>query len=125
MKNDSCLFAAKPIERIRVGVVGLGCRGGMAMERLPIIPGVEVTALCEIRPHLVAAQQEKLRKNGLRLTREFVGPGKQRRVRAAASLWLAAHDTELQPRFDVIEIYGTEDMPYRKLQIHQIENAFE
>ena len=57
--------------------------------------------------------------------REFVGAGKQSRVRSAASMWLAAHDIELQPRFDVIEIYGTEDMPYRKLQIRQIENAFE
>ena len=67
-------FAAKPIERIRVGLVGLGCRGGMAMDRLPIIPGVEVAALCEIRPHLVAAQQERLAKNGLPPAREFVGP---------------------------------------------------
>ena len=57
--------------------------------------------------------------------REFVGSGKQRRIRLAASMWLAANETQLQPRFDVIEIYGTEHMPYRNLQIRQIENAFE
>ena len=75
VKNPDCrIFAAKPIEHIRVGIVGLGCRGDMAMDRLPIIPGLEVAALCEIRPHLVARQQDRLRKNGLRPAREFVGP---------------------------------------------------
>ena len=46
----------------------------MAMDRLPIIPGIEVAALCEIRPHLVARQQDKLTQNGLRPACEFVGP---------------------------------------------------
>jgi len=59
---------------IRVGIVGLGCRGDMAMDRLPIIPGVEVAAMCETRQHLVATQQAKLAKNGLPPAREFVGP---------------------------------------------------
>ena len=66
--------APAEIKRIRVGLVGLGCRGGMAMDRLPIIPGVEVAAMCETRPHLVARQQEKLAKNGLPPAREFIGP---------------------------------------------------
>ena len=50
---------------IRVGIVGLGCRGDMAMDRLPIIPDVEVAAMCETRQHLVAVQQAKLAKNDL------------------------------------------------------------
>ena len=56
--------------------------------------------------------------------REFVGAGKQRRVLSAASVWMTHHDMDLQPRFDVIEIYGTADMPYRKLVIHHFEDAF-
>ena len=67
-------FAVKPMNKIRVGIAGLGCRGGMAMDRLPIVPGVEVAALCEIRPHLIAAQQAKLAANGLPRAREFIGP---------------------------------------------------
>ena len=47
------------------------------------------------------------------------------RIRTAASLWLAEHETELQPRFDVIEIYGDADTPRRQRRINQIENAFE
>ena len=42
-------FAAPKMEKVRVGVVGLGYRGGAAAERLAKVPGVEVTALCEVR----------------------------------------------------------------------------
>ncbi len=70
----------KRLERIRVGIAGLGCRGGMAMDRLPIIPGVEVTALCDTRQELVAAQQAKLARNGLAPAREFSGPDAYRQM---------------------------------------------
>ena len=57
--------------------------------------------------------------------REFVTPAKQARIRTAASLWLAEHETPLQPRFDVIEIYA----PYgeRTLfpKINHLEDAFQ
>ena len=36
-------------------------------------------------------------------------------------MWLSTHDTDLQPRFDVAEIYPGEGKP----EIHYIENAFE
>lgn len=70
----------KKLERIRVGIAGLGCRGGMAMDRLPIIPGVEVAALCDTRQELVAAQQAKLVRNGLAPAREFSGPDAYRQM---------------------------------------------
>ena len=85
----------------------------------------EIDLIVSDRAFLVFVEVKTRKSNEFAEAREFVGPGKQRRVRSAASMWLAAHETELQPRFDVIEIYGTEDMPYRKLQIRQIENAFE
>ena len=85
----------------------------------------EIDLIVSDREYLVFVEVKTRRSNEFAEAREFVGPGKQLRVRAAASLWLAAHETELQPRFDVIEIYGTEDMPYRKLLIRQIEDAFE
>ena len=58
---------------IRVGLVGLGVRGGMAMDRLPLIPGVELAAFCEVRQHLVDKYQAKLEKLGHLRAREFVG----------------------------------------------------
>ena len=36
-------------QKLRVGVVGLGMRGRGAARRLPFIPGLEVTAICDIR----------------------------------------------------------------------------
>ena len=57
--------------------------------------------------------------------REYVGAAKQERIRTAASLWLAENETALQPRFDVIEIYGNETMDPKQLDIRHIENAFE
>ena len=55
----------------------------------------------------------------------YVTTAKQARIRTAASLWLAEHETQLQPRFDVIEIYADADTPRRQRRINQIENAFE
>ncbi|MBR5093625.1 MAG: YraN family protein [Oscillospiraceae bacterium] len=55
--------------------------------------------------------------------REFVDARKQQRVIAAAEQWLSQHETALQPRFDVIEVYAPRgaDGPVR---IEHIENAF-
>ena len=55
----------------------------------------------------------------------YVTPAKQTRIRTAASLWLAEHETELQPRFDVIEIYAPEGPESRNVSIRQIEDAFQ
>ena len=85
----------------------------------------EIDLIVSDQEYLVFAEVKTRRSNYYAEAREYVGTGKQRRIRSAASLWLASHETQLQPRFDVIEIYGTEDMPYRKLRIRQIENAFE
>ena len=55
--------------------------------------------------------------------REFVNRAKQERILATAQLWLQEHETELQPRFDVIEIYAPEG-PAGRVKINHIENAF-
>ena len=47
-------FACAPLKRVRVGVVGTGARGGGAVTRLPKVPGVEVVAVCDIRPEFAA-----------------------------------------------------------------------
>ena len=56
-------FRCAPMDRVRVGVVGLGARGSSAVNRLLTVPGVEVAAVCDIRPGLadkaVAAVVEK------------------------------------------------------------------
>lgn len=56
--------------------------------------------------------------------REFVDRAKQKRILAAAMLWLSGNDCELQPRFDVIEVYAPQGTMGRA-RIEHIENAFE
>ena len=57
-------FAVAPLKKVRVGVVGLGSRGAGAVHRISMIPGVEVTALCEIRKPRVEGELKWLKENG-------------------------------------------------------------
>jgi putative endonuclease len=56
--------------------------------------------------------------------REFVGRAKQERILATAQLWMQEHETSLQPRFDVIEIYAPNGTDTRHPAIRHLENAF-
>lgn len=55
---------------------------------------------------------------------EFVDRRKQSRLRATAELWLMRHPTDLQPRFDVVEIYAPQGMDTKKPEIFHLKNAF-
>jgi putative endonuclease len=67
----------------------------------------------------------KMRKNrDFGEAREFVSAAKQRRIRVTAQLWLNADGTELQPRFDVIEVYAPNGVKTLEPEIIHIENAF-
>ena len=66
----------------------------------------------------------KLRKDASHgAAREFVDERKQRKVIAAAEHYLSQHETALQPRFDVIEVYAPKG-EHGPVEIAQIENAF-
>lgn len=67
----------------------------------------------------------KLRKDHhLAKAREFVTPAKQRKVRIAAQYYLLDHPTQLQPRFDVIEVYAPQGRDTAQPEICHWENAF-
>ena len=67
----------------------------------------------------------KLRKNNdFGEARDFVTYSKQQKCIAAAQMWLAENETELQPRFDVIEVYAPNGMSSRGLKINHIINCF-
>ena len=57
--------------------------------------------------------------------REFVDYYKQERIRSAAGYYLSRMDTELQPRFDVLEIYAPEGVETKMPIITHLEGAFE
>ena len=53
-------FRAEPLEKVRIGLVGVGQRGSGAVQRLSGIPGVEITALCDLFEERVAGQAKVL-----------------------------------------------------------------
>lgn len=56
---------------------------------------------------------------------EFVDFHKQNRIRSTAQMYLSEHDTQLQPRFDVIEIYAPQGCDTKNPEIYHLEGAFE
>ena len=63
----------EPLETVRIGVVGLGMRGGDAVERLTYVPGAVVTALCDVVPERVAESQAVLARRGMPAAKEYTG----------------------------------------------------
>jgi predicted dehydrogenase len=54
----STLLAAEPLERVRVGFVGVGHQGTSHVRNFLRIPGVEVTAICDLLPeHMERARK--------------------------------------------------------------------
>lgn len=60
--------------------------------------------------------------DSLYAARDAVTAKKQERLSKTAALYLAEYPNSLQPRFDVCEIYFTED---RRVLVRYLENAFE
>lgn len=57
-------LACAPLETVKVGVIGLGMRGPGAVYRLAAIPGVRVTALCDLFQERVSGPSKWLMDNG-------------------------------------------------------------
>ena len=57
---NMCGYAAPKLERVRIGFIGLGNRGPGAVERMRHIDGVDIKALCDIRPEKVNAVKKSL-----------------------------------------------------------------
>ena len=64
-QEDMIQFAAAPIENVGIGVVGLGMRGGDAVQRLTFVPGCHVAAVCDVEPDRAAASLKYLNDKGL------------------------------------------------------------
>lgn len=57
--QSPAFFATPPIDRVRIGFVGIGGMGSVHVENLLAIEGVELKAVCDIVPEKVARAQEK------------------------------------------------------------------
>lgn len=80
--------------------------------------------VCDKR-YLVFVEVKLRKTNSFAAARDFVDFRKQNRIRTTASIYLAQNQTELQPRFDVIEIYAPEGIATKKPIINHLEDAFQ
>lgn len=84
----------------------------------------EIDLIARKGSYIVFVEVKLRRSADFAAAREFVTAAKQQRIRTTAALWLSQHETGLQPRFDVIEIYAPRGAE-GKITLNHIENAFE
>ncbi|MCP4375354.1 MAG: Gfo/Idh/MocA family oxidoreductase [bacterium] len=65
-KRNMCGFKAQPIKTVRIGLVGLGGRGGGAMKRLSKVPGAKIVAVCDLLPDRVERARKRLAGMGVK-----------------------------------------------------------
>jgi predicted dehydrogenase len=59
-QQQAALFVAPPLERVRVGFVGVGHQGSSHVDNFLRIAGVDVAAICDLVPAKVAAMQDRV-----------------------------------------------------------------
>ena len=85
----------------------------------------EIDLIVSNRKYLVFVEV-KLRKSGtFAAAHEYVDRNKQDRLRTTAQLYLSQNPSNLQPRFDVIEVYAPEGVQTQKPIINHMEDAFQ
>ena len=62
--------------------------------------------------------------NSIARPMEWVTPAKQKKIIISAESYLQENPTELQPRFDVIEIITASKNEFKVIEIQHYENAF-
>lgn len=77
------------------------------------------------RKYMVFVEVKLRKSDRFAQAREFVDYHKQNRLRTTAEIYLSEHPTQLQPRFDVVEIYAPQGTETVKPEIYHLEDAFE
>ena len=100
-------------KRYKLVAAGYHCRFG------------EIDLIVQDKRFLVFVEV-KLRKSGdFARAMEYVDRRKQDRIRVTASMYLSQNPTNLQPRFDIVEIYAPEGTATKRPEIHHLEDAFQ
>lgn len=85
----------------------------------------EIDLIVQNKTYLVFVEV-KLRKNAnFAAAADYVDRRKQDKIRVTASIYLSQFPTQLQPRFDVIEIYAPQGHATLEPKIHHMEDAFQ
>lgn len=84
----------------------------------------EIDLIARKGRYLVFVEVKLRADDGFAEAREFVDHRKQERLRSAALLYLSQNETELQPRFDVVEVYAPQGTETKRPKYNHLENAF-
>ncbi|MBR3148920.1 MAG: YraN family protein [Eubacterium sp.] len=82
----------------------------------------EIDIIVKNRKYIVFVEVKMRNQSSIAEPREFVDYSKQQKIIATARFYLAKNPTDLQPRFDVIEVFN-EDGKIKSIK--HLENAFE
>lgn len=85
----------------------------------------EIDLIAKNRKYLVFVEVKLRKSASFAAAREFVNRQKQDRIRMTASIYLSQNETDLQPRFDVIEVYAPEGTATAHPDIVHLEDAFQ
>ena len=72
-QEDMLLFAAPPLDTVRIGFIGLGMRGPGAVERMCQIDGTKIVALCDVEQDRVESASGILEMFGRPAAAEYYG----------------------------------------------------
>lgn len=100
-------------KRYKLLATGYRCRFG------------EIDLIVSDRKYIVFVEVKLRKSDKFASAMEFVDIRKQNRIRTTAEIYLDQNPTELQPRFDVIEIYAPQGIDTKKPEIHHLEDAFQ
>lgn len=96
----------------RVTAAGWQCRYG------------EIDLIAEKGGYLCFVEVKLRKDDRFAPARAFVDAGKRDRLHKAAELYLAQYSGNLQPRFDVAEVYAPEGTRTKEPSVIYLENAF-
>ncbi len=85
----------------------------------------EIDLIVSNRKYLVFVEVKLRKSDKFAEAKEFVDIRKQTRLITSAEIYLSQNPTELQPRFDVIEIYAPEGIDTKNPRINHLEDAFQ
>ena len=100
-------------KRYKLLATGYRCRFG------------EIDLIVSNRTAIVFVEVKLRKSDKFASAMEFVDQRKQNRIRTTAEIYLSQFPSDLQPRFDVIEIYAPEGVDTPKPEIHHLEDAFQ
>ena len=106
--------AAQYLQKKRYKIVATGYRSRFG----------EIDLIASNRKYLVFVEVKLRKTDKFASAYEHVDPRKQNRIRTTAEIFLSEYQTDLQPRFDVIEIYAPNGSMTATPKINHMEDAF-